>query len=144
MSQDPAPTHAIDLRRLLAKSLVPFHDLLVEAERIPVGGRLEVDAPFEPVALYAELRERGFGHTTTVEQGAVYHVTFVRVGVTAETTVAEAAARGRPVAQVLEAFGVRPGRHDALSLLAAAQLAGVESDQILSGVQRAALGLLGG
>lgn len=69
---------ALDVRPVLARGEEPFAMIMEAAGRVPVGGALELTAPFEPLPLYAILSGRGFDHVTTPLAGGAFLVRFMR------------------------------------------------------------------
>ena len=91
----------LDVRPILADGGEPFDLILETAARIPPGGELELVAPFDPVPLVPHLRLRGFRRGVVAEGHDGVVTRWRRTGVTAQTSVAEAAASGPAAAAVL-------------------------------------------
>jgi len=57
------PVTSLDVRPLLADGNEPFELIMAAVESLPLGGVLELVAPFEPVPLYRVLGGLGFAHS---------------------------------------------------------------------------------
>lgn len=99
------PYVRLDVRPLLAEGIEPFDTIMQAVAAIETDGTLELTAPFEPVPLYPVLLERGFRHETEQHGPTEWIVRFRRTGITADDTLAAAAAHGAEVRQALEAQG---------------------------------------
>jgi hypothetical protein len=127
----------LDVRPLLAEGIEPLDTILRAAGGVRVGGTLELTAPFEPVPLYAVLRERGFRHETEHLGASEYVVRFVRTELTPDRTIAEVAALGASARAVLEGAGIDLEHASAQSLRYAAWSIGVPLHQLLAPLHQA-------
>lgn len=129
----------LDVRPLLAAGGEPFNLIMIAAERVPVGGILELTAPFEPVPLYHVLRRRGFVGNATVQGPGEWLVTFVNSGITPETTLSEVVRLAPATARVLAAHGLDLCCGSVKSLAVVASAHGLELDPLLAELQTMAL-----
>ena len=87
-----ATTTALDVRPILAAGGDPLELILAASASVPVGGALDLLAPFDPIPLYGVLQARGFRSATAVEADGSIRVRFTQTGIGASTTLAEVAA----------------------------------------------------
>lgn len=66
-----APIVAIDVRPLLRQGVDPLEKVIELAQSVDLGGRMEIDAPFDPVPLRQILSQMGF--SSRVEAMADHH-----------------------------------------------------------------------
>jgi uncharacterized protein (DUF2249 family) len=66
----------LDVRQLVATGQGPLLPILDAVHRLPPGAALRLIVPFEPVPLYAKLRDEGFDHTTLLRDDGAFEVTF--------------------------------------------------------------------
>ena len=128
----------LDVRPILADGGEPFDLILETAARIPPGGELELVAPFDPVPLVPHLRLRGFRRGVVAEGHDGVVTRWRRTGVTAETSVAEAAASGPAAAAVLGRHGFDLCCGGPKTLTFAAQAHGVDLQTLLAELHEAA------
>ncbi|MCU0620805.1 MAG: DUF542 domain-containing protein [Gemmatimonadales bacterium] len=142
----PAPTipaegpmfRALDARPILAMGEEPFGAILGEADLVPLGGVLELTAPFEPVPLYGVLGQRGFAHQTSVRGPGEYVVRFVQTGITPSATVRELLERYPAIAPLIAEHGFDTCCGGTHALGFAAQAHGVALPELLARLQTAA------
>lgn len=128
----------LDVRPTLAAGGEPFTEILAAADALPVGGVLELLAPFEPVPLYQVMRHRGFAHRTAPQPGGDHLVTFTSTGITPEQLLADIAARHPEVAPILARHGFDLCCGGAKPVELAARAHGVELEGLLDELQGAA------
>lgn len=134
-----APDARFDARPLLAAGEKPLTAILAAVDGVSEGAALRLTAPFEPVPLYTVMSERGFAHRTEAVSPEEWVVDFVRVGITAESTVAEIHHRHPCTAPVLAEHGLDLccGGDRSLAFVAAAH--GLDLSALLAELQAAAL-----
>lgn len=75
---------ALDVRPLVAEKIEPLGTIMTAVERVPVGGVLVLDAPFDPAPLRRLLAKKGFDYELTWLAGDHCRVRFRRVGTATE------------------------------------------------------------
>lgn len=134
------PTVHLDVRPMIAAGEAPFDSIMAAAETIPVGGVLELLAPFRPLPLYAEMQQRGFTATTTHENLEAWTVRFTQTGITAQTILSEVAERHPAAVPILAKHGFDLCCGGAKPVEVAARAHGVPLDVLLTELQ----GVVGG
>jgi hypothetical protein len=129
----------LDVRPLLAAGGEPFNLIMITAERVPIGGLLELTTPFEPVPLYQVMRRRGFVGNATVLSPGEWLVTFVSTGITPGTTLTEIIRLAPETASVLARHGLDLCCGGSKTLAVVASAHGIELDPLLAELQTAAL-----
>ncbi|MBI4503465.1 MAG: DUF542 domain-containing protein [Gemmatimonadetes bacterium] len=136
-------TIVLDVRPVLARGDEPFQMIMEAAARVPVGGTLELTAPFHPVPLYGLLATRGFAHQTEpLDSGAVV-VRFVQTGILPGETVAAVHQRYPATAPVFAQHGMDLCCGGTKTLEFAAKAHGVDLPRLLAQLQQAAAGTAG-
>ncbi len=130
---------ALDVRPVLAAGEEPFSMIMEAASIVPVGGELEITAPFEPIPLYHVLSVRGFGHRTDVQGPDAFVVHFTNTGITAATRVGEVYERHPATAPVLARYNVDLCCGGELTLSVVAQANDVGVEEFVESLQEAAL-----
>ncbi len=132
-------TTKLDVRPLLAAGEEPFSTIMSAVDRLGVGERLELVAPFDPVPLYEVLGPRGFHHETERRGPGEYVVQFIQTGITAESTVRDVLDRHPATAGVLAEAGFDACCGGVHPLEHAARAHGVNMGELLQRLQAAAL-----
>lgn len=101
-----ATTATLDVRPILAAGGEPLELILATSASVPVGGALEVVAPFDPIPLYGILQARGFRAATAVAADGTVRVRYIQTGIGASTTLAEVAALDPRLDVILGAHGM--------------------------------------
>ncbi len=78
MADSPPPDVILDVRPDLARGEEPLTKILTAARAIQPGGRLVVQAPFEPFPLYGVLAKQGFSSASENLGSEGFRVTFHR------------------------------------------------------------------
>jgi len=128
----------LDVRPTLAAGGEPFGQIVAAADTVPVGGILELLAPFEPVPLYQVMRHRGFSHRTAPQPGGDFLVRFTSTGITPDQLLADIAARHPGVAPILARRGFDLCCGGAKPVELAARAHGVELEGLLEELQTVA------
>ena len=140
MSLDPSPqTIELDARPILAAGEEPLSLILQRAGEVPVGGVLELTAPFRPVPLYRVMSERGFAQVTESRGPAEWVVRFRNLGITAQATVTDVYERYPATGPVFGEYGMDLCCGGMKSLETVAQAHGVELATLLLRLQEVAL-----
>lgn len=132
MSTSPITTTTLDVRPILAAGAEPFEQILAAATDVPVGGVLDLLAPFDPIPLYGVLRARGFRAQAAAEADGSVRVRFTQTGIGAATTLAEVAALEQGLELVLGAHGMDTCCGGPKTLEFAARAHGVDLDALLT------------
>jgi len=133
------PVVSLDVRPVLAAGEEPFDLIMKTAAEVPLGGTLELTAPFEPVPLYRALSRLGFGHRTETRADDEVVVRFRQLGITPASPVSDVHARHPASAPVLAALGVDLCCGGSKPLEVAAQAHGVEPAALLANLQQAVM-----
>lgn len=128
----------LDVRSILAGGGEPFDLIMRTAGQLPPGGALELVAPFEPVPLYAVMRQRGFARSTEQRGPAEWVVTFRDTGIGPEVTLSEVVARYPATAAVFTGHGMDLCCGGGKTIAFAAKAHGVDLDRLLEELQAAA------
>jgi uncharacterized protein (DUF2249 family) len=67
----------LDVRRILAQGIDPFDTVINAAAAIPLGGRLIIDAPFNPTPLRRSMARRGFSSWADKQAEGWWRVIFL-------------------------------------------------------------------
>ncbi len=78
MAESNSPDVLLDVRPDIARGEEPLTKILSAARDIPPGGRLVVQAPFEPFPLYGVLAKQGFSSESENLGSEGFRVTFHR------------------------------------------------------------------
>lgn len=130
-----APCMRLDVRPVLAAGGEPFEMIMSTAGRIPVGGTLELTAPFEPVPLYSVMRRRGFSSRTEVRGPAEWVVTFRDTGIAPASTLSDIIGRVPATAAVFARHGLDLCCGGSKTLSFVAQAHGLNLDALLEELQ---------
>ena len=84
-----ATTMRLDVRPILAEKRDPFSEIMAAASRVPVGGKLVVIAPFNPLPLRDVLGRSGFRSEASQAATGEWEVTFSRGESEAGSTAAD-------------------------------------------------------
>lgn len=125
----------LDVRPILAGGGEPFDLILETASRIPVGGELELVAPFDPVPLVPHLRLRGFRRGVIAEGHDGVVTRWHQTGVSAGSTLAEVSAAWPATVPVLGRHGFDMCCGSTKTLEFAAGAHGVDLQGLLAEVQ---------
>ncbi len=127
----------LDVRAILANGGEPF-DLIIEtAEQIPVGGELELIAPFEPLPLVPHLRSRGFRQGVVAEGHDGVVTRWRQTGVNAQSTLADVSSTWPATTPVLGKHGFDLCCGSGKTLEFAARAHGVELQALLAELHEA-------
>jgi len=137
-SQHAPDTTHLDVRSVLASGGEPFELIMTTAGRLPLGGTLELTAPFEPVPLYAVMRRRGFARTTEARGADEWVVTFRDTGITPTATLATIAEQHPASREVFGRHGLDLCCGGSKTLAFAAKAHGIDLDLLLEELQTAA------
>lgn len=129
----------LDVRPTLAAGGEPFTEIVAAADTLPVGGVLELLAPFEPIPLYRVMRHRGFAHRTTPHPEGDFLVTFTSTGITPDQLLADIARNHPAVAPILARHGFDLCCGGAKPVELAARAHRVELEGLLDELQEAAM-----
>lgn len=140
MSTSNITTTSLDVRPILAAGGEPFEQILAAAADVPMGGTLDLLAPFDPVPLYGVLQARGFSALTAVETDGSVRVRFTQTGIGASTTLAEVAALDPRLELVLGAHGMDTCCGGPKTLEFAARAHGVDLNALLTELHAGAAG----
>jgi len=133
------PFTALDVRPILAMGEEPFSTILAAADRVPLGGVLELTAPFEPVPLYGVLGPRGFAHAATMRGPGEFVIRFTQTGIVPAATVREVLARHPATAPIIAEAGLDTCCGGTHPLGLAAQAHGLDLPRLLARLQAAAV-----
>jgi uncharacterized protein (DUF2249 family) len=128
----------LDVRPVLAAGGEPFDLILATASRLPIGGALELTAPFEPVPLYPVMRRRGFAPAAEERGPAEWVVTFRDTGIALGSTLAEIATRAPATLEVFARHGLDLCCGGGKTVAFAAEAHGIDLDTLLQELQGAA------
>ncbi len=128
----------LDVRPVLASGGEPFDLFMATAGRVPLGGALELTAPFEPVPLYALMRLRGFIRTTEARGPAEWVVTFQDTGISPTATLAAIAEQHPAARELFGRHGLDLCCGGGKTLAFAAPAHGIDLDALLEELQAAA------
>jgi uncharacterized protein (DUF2249 family) len=131
---------ALDVRPVLARGEEPFEMIMEAAARVPMGGTLELTAPFQPVPLYGLLAARGFARETTPIEGGAFLVRFTQTGILPSETIAAVHERHPATAAVFAEHGMDLCCGGKKTLEFAAKAHGVELPRLLAQLQQVAVG----
>ncbi len=122
----------LDVRAILANGGEPFDLIIDTAEHIPVGGELELVAPFEPVPLVPHLRSRGFRQGVVAEGHDGVVTRWHQTGVHARSTLAEVSSAWPETVPVLGKHGFDLCCGSGKTLEFAARAHGVDLQELLA------------
>lgn len=134
-SQHAPEIARLDVRSVLASGGEPFDQIMAAAGRLPLGGALELTAPFEPVPLYAVMRRRGFAWSTEARGPAEWVVTFRDTGIAPTATLATIAEQHPATREVFGRHGLDLCCGGSRTLAFAARAHGIDLDLLLAELQ---------
>lgn len=132
-------TRSLDVRGVIAGGGEPLEEILAAAAEVPVGGALQLVAPFEPVPLFAVMRRRGFAHHAEERGAGEWVVRFRQTGITPDRLLADVAIQYPSTAGVLATHGFDLCCGGAKPVETAARAHGVDLDLLLTELQARAL-----
>lgn len=136
--ESPA-TRSLDVRGVIAGGGEPLEEILAAAEQVPLGGALDLVAPFEPLPLYAVMRRRGFAHQVEARASGEWAVRFRQTGITPDRVLADVATQFPGTAAVLAAHGFDLCCGGAKPIELVARAHGVDLDLLLAELQALAV-----